>query len=240
MRTRQAIAMVVTAMLAVLALPLAAQDRENERLGECGIVMREILNVPDNIPRDLLDKAECVLVIPGTKKLAIGIGGSYGRGAIVCRSGENFSGPWGAPAMYRLIGGNIGFQLGGQETDFVMLVMNNRGASSILRSKLRLGADASAAAGPKGRSATAATNEVMRAEILTYSRARGLFAGISLEGANLQQDENANKDVYGRKIGAQEIVRLGKVGVPEAAKALVSLLNEQSPKNQSDPKSLER
>ena len=140
--------------------------------------------------------------------------------------------------MYRLMGGSIGFQLGGQETDFVMLVMNNRGASSILRSKVRLGADASAAAGPKGRSATAATDEVMRAEVLTYSRARGLFAGISLEGANLQQDKNANKDVYGRKIGAQEIVRLGKVGVPEAAKALVDLLNKQSPKNQSDPKSL--
>jgi lipid-binding SYLF domain-containing protein len=232
--------MVMTAMLAVLAPPLTAQDRENERLEVCGIVMREVLNVPDNIPRDLLDKAECVLVIPGTKKLAIGIGGSYGRGAIVCRSGENFSGPWGAPAMYQLIGGNIGFQLGGQEADFVMLVMNNRGASSILRSKLRLGADASAAAGPKGRSAAAATNEVMRAEILTYSRARGLFAGISLEGANLQQDKNANKDVYGRKIGAQDIVRLGKVSVPEAAKALVDLLNKQSPKNQSDPKSLKQ
>jgi lipid-binding SYLF domain-containing protein len=233
---RKAMAMVMTAML---VLPLGAQDRENERLEECGTVMREILNVPDDIPQDLLDKAECVIVIPSTKKVALGIGGSYGRGAAVCRSGENFTGAWGAPAMFRLIGGGIGFQLGGQETDFVMLVMNNRGASSILRSKVRLGADASAAAGPKGRTATAATNEVMRAEVLTYSRARGLFAGISLEGANLQQDGNANKEVYGRKISAREIIRQGKVGVPESAKALVNLLNTKSPKNLSDPKSLQ-
>lgn len=236
---KKIMATLMTAMLAVLVLPLAAQDRENERLEECGTVMKEILNVPDDIPQDLLDKAECVIVIPGTKKLAIGIGGSYGRGAAVCRSGENFTGPWGAPAMFRLIGGNIGFQLGGQETDFVMLVMNNRGANSILRSKVRLGADASAAAGPKGRSAAAATNEVMRAEVLTYSRARGLFAGISLEGANLQQDGNANKEVYGRKISAREIIRQGKVSVPESARALVNLLNSKSPKNLSDPKSLE-
>lgn len=236
---RKAMATLMAALLAVLVLPLAAQDRETDRLEECGTVMREILNVPDDIPQDLLDKAECVIVIPSTKKVAIGIGGSYGRGAAVCRSGENFTGPWGAPAMFRLIGGNIGFQLGGQETDFVMLVMNNRGANSILRSKVRLGADASAAAGPKGRSATAATNEVMRAEVLTYSRARGLFAGISLEGANLQQDGNANKEVYGRKITAREIIRLGKVSVPESARALVNLLNSKSPKNLSDPKSLQ-
>ena len=237
---RKAMAMVMAgAMAAGGAMALAAQNRETDRLEECGIVMKEILNVPDNIPQDLLDKAECVIVIPGTKKLAIGIGGSYGRGAIVCRSGENFTGPWGTPAMFRLIGGNIGLQLGGQETDYVLLVMNNRGANSILKSKVRLGATASAAAGPKGRTAEAATNEVMRAEVLTYSRARGLFAGISLEGANLQQDNNANKQVYGRKISAREIVRQGKVGVPGAARALVDLLNKNSPKNLSDPKSLQ-
>ncbi len=236
----RAMAMVMAgAMAAGGAMALAAQERETDRLEECGIVMKEILNVPDNIPQDLLDKAECVIVIPGTKKLAIGIGGSYGRGAIVCRSGENFTGPWGTPAMFRLIGGNIGLQLGGQETDYVLLVMNNRGANSILKSKVRLGATASAAAGPKGRTAEAATNEVMRAEVLTYSRARGLFAGISLEGANLQQDNNANKQVYGRKISAREIVRQGKVGVPGAARALVDLLNKNSPKNLSDPKSLQ-
>lgn len=236
---RKLMATFMAAMLAVLVMPLGAQDRETDRLEECGTVMREILNVPDDIPQDLLDKAECVIVVPGTKKGAIGIGVTYGRGAAVCRSGENFTGPWGAPAMFRLIGGNIGFQLGGQETDFVMLVMNNRGANSILRSKVRLGADASAAAGPKGRSATASTNEVMRAEVLTYSRARGLFAGISLEGANLQQDGNANEEVYGRKITAREIIRMGKVSVPESAKTLVNLLNEKSPKNLSDPKSLQ-
>jgi lipid-binding SYLF domain-containing protein len=236
---KKIMATLMTAMLAVLVLPLAAQDRENERLEECGTVMREILNVPDNIPQDLLDKAECVLVIPGTKKFAIGIGGNYGRGVIVCRGGENFTGAWGAPAMFRLIGGNIGLQLGGQETDYVLLVMNNRGANSILKSKVRLGATASAAAGPKGRTAEAATNEVMRAEVLTYSRARGLFAGISLEGSNLQQDGNANKQVYGRKISAREICREGKAGVPGAANALVSLLNSKSPRNLSEPSSLQ-
>jgi len=237
---RKGMAMVISALLALgTSAALYAQDRENERLESCAVVLKEILNVPDNLPQELLDKAECVIVVPGTKKLAIGIGGSYGRGAIVCRSGENFTGAWGAPAMFRLIGGNIGFQLGGQEADFVMLVMNNRGANSILRSKVRLGADASAAAGPKGRAATAATNEVMRAEVLTYSRARGLFAGISLEGANLQQDKNANEKVYGRKVTAREIVRQGKVGVPGAGRALVDLLNKKSPRNLSQPSSLQ-
>jgi lipid-binding SYLF domain-containing protein len=225
-------------LMAVGVTPLAAQDRETDRLAECGEVLKEILNVPDNIPQDLLDKAECVIVVPGTKKGAFIVGATYGRGAIVCRSGESFTGPWGAPAMFRLIGGSLGFQIGGQETDFVLLVMNNRGANSILNSKVRLGADASAAAGPKGRTATAATNETMRSEVLTYSRARGLFAGISLEGANLQQDGNANKEIYGRKITAREICRDGKVAVPESARLLVNLLNEKSPKNLSEPSSL--
>jgi len=235
---KKVMATLLTAMLAVLVLPLGAQDREQDRLAECGEVLKEILNVPDNIPQDLLDKAECVLVIPGTKKFAIGIGGNYGRGVIVCRGGASFTGAWGAPAMFRLIGGNIGLQLGGQETDYVLLVMNNRGANSILKSKVRLGATASAAAGPKGRTAEAATNEVMRAEVLTYSRARGLFAGISLEGSNLQEDGNANKQVYGMKLSAREICREGKAGVPPAASALVSLLNSKSPNNLSEPSSL--
>lgn len=235
---KKIMATLLTAMLAVLVLPLGAQDRENDRLAECGEVLKEILNVPDNIPQELLDKAECVLVIPGTKKFAIGIGGNYGRGVIVCRGGTNFTGAWGAPAMFRLIGGNIGLQLGGQETDYVLLVMNNRGANSILKSKVRLGATASAAAGPKGRTAEAATNEVMRAEVLTYSRSRGLFAGISLEGSNLQEDGNANKQVYGRKISARQICREGRAGVPPAASSLVSLLNSKSPNNLSEPSSL--
>ncbi|HEV8383819.1 MAG TPA: lipid-binding SYLF domain-containing protein [Candidatus Acidoferrales bacterium] len=237
---RRGLAIVMAAIMAMGgAAPLAGQDRETDRLADCGEVLKEILNVPDNIPQDLLDKAECIIVVPSTKKGAFIVGATYGRGAIVCRSAENFTGPWGAPAMFRLIGGSLGFQIGGQETDFVLLVMNNRGANSILGSKVRLGADASAAAGPKGRTATAATNEAMRAEVLTYSRARGLFAGISLEGANLQADGNANKEIYGRKITAREICRQGKVGVPESAKLLVNLLNEKSPKNLSEPSSLQ-
>jgi lipid-binding SYLF domain-containing protein len=226
------------AAFALSGVPLAAQDRETDRLEECGQVMKEILGVPDNIPQDLLDKAECVVVVPGTKKLAFGFSGSYGRGAITCRSGEHFTGPWSAPAMYRLIGGGLGFQIGGEETDYILLVMNPRGANSILRSKVRLGVNASVAGGPKGRTAEAATNEVMRAEVLTYSRARGLFAGLSLEGANLQEDDNANKNVYGRKLSAREIVRDGKAAAPPSAKLLLELLNTKSPKNLSDPESL--
>jgi lipid-binding SYLF domain-containing protein len=228
----------VLAAVALAGLPLIAQDRETERLEECGQVMKEILGVPDNIPQDLLDKAECVLVVPGTKKLAFGFSGSYGRGAITCRSGEHFTGPWSPPAMYRLIGGGLGFQIGGEETDYVLLVMNPRGANSILRSKVRLGVDASAAGGPKGRTAEAATNEVMRAEVLTYSRARGLFAGVSLEGSNLQEDGSADKSVYGRKLSAREIVRAAKVAAPASSKRLLELLNTKSPKNLSDPESL--
>jgi lipid-binding SYLF domain-containing protein len=230
----------VLAAAELVCLPALAQknEKEEERLKECGQVLKEILNVPDNIPQELLHKAECVVVIPSVKKFAIGFGGSYGRGAISCRTGKNFTGPWSAPAMFRLIGGNIGFQLGGQATDFVLLVMNPRGAESILKSKVKLGSDASAAAGPKGRTAEAATNEAMRAELLTYSRSRGLFAGVSLEGANLQQDNTANKKIYGRELSALEIVRQGAVGVPAAGEPMVTLLNKRTPKNLSDPKSL--
>src|SRR3990172_1496650 len=189
-------------MALCLAIPLPAD--EPGRLQNASEVLDEILNVPEDIPQDLLDKAECVVVIPSVKKLAIGIGGSYGRGAMVCRSGEHFTGPWSAPAMYRLEGANIGFQLGGQATDFLLLVMNQKGADSLLKSKVKLGADAAAAAGPKGRTATAATDAFMRAEVLSYSRSRGLFAGISVEGSTLRQDKGANKDVYGRKLSARE------------------------------------
>ena len=233
----------VLALLAVAVLVCPSglaqkNEREEERLKECGQVLKEILDIPDNIPQDLVDKAECVLVIPSVKKFAIGLGGSYGRGAISCRTGENFTGPWSAPALFRLIGGNIGFQLGGQATDFVLLVMNPRGAESVLKAKTKLGADVSAAAGPKGRAATAATTAVMRAEILSYSRSRGLFAGVSLEGANLQEDTSANKKIYGRDISALEIVRHGAVRVPAAGQSMVSLLDKHSPKNLSDPKSI--
>jgi lipid-binding SYLF domain-containing protein len=197
--------------------------------------MQEILNIPDALPRELLNKAECVVILPSVKKLAFGVGGSYGKGALVCRTGKNFTGPWGAPAMYRLEGGSIGFQLGGEATDFLLLIVNPRGVESLLRSKVKLGADAAVAAGPKGREALAATDAYMRAEILTYSRSRGLFAGVSLEGSTLRQDNKANEELYGRKIEAREIVLGGGSG---AGQGLVSVLQKASPKNESDPASL--
>ena len=224
----------------LLACPAFASDqtREQKRLETCGQVFKEIMDIPDGIPKDLLNKAECVIVIPSVLKFAFGVGGDFGRGAITCRTGQHFTGHWSAPALFALEGANIGFQLGGQATDFVLLVMNPKGADSILSSKVKLGADASAAAGPKGRTAAADTDIVMRAEVLTYSRSRGLFAGISLEGSTLRSDGSANKKLYGRELNARQIVREGKVGVPAAGRVLVSLLDKQSPKNQSDPVSL--
>lgn len=216
-----------------LAEPAVAQHEEAERLRNATTVMREMLAMPDDVPRELLDRAECVIVFPSVKKLALGVGGSYGRGAITCRGGETFEGPWGPPSMFALEGASIGFQIGGQSTDFVLLVMNDRGAESVLGSKVKIGVDASAAAGPKGRTAGASTDIVMRAEILTYSRARGLFAGVSLEGSTLRADDDANARVYGRALGARAIVRGGEVEVPRDAWGLVELLNRRSPKNLS-------
>ena len=216
----------------------ANQSREQKRLQTCGQVFKEIMDIPDGIPKDLLNKAECVIVIPSVLKFAIGIGGDFGRGVITCRTGQHFTGHWSAPALFALEGANIGLQLGGQATDFVLLVMNPKGANSILSSKVKLGADASAAAGPKGRTAAADTDIVMRAEVLSYSRSRGLFAGISLEGSTLRSDGSANKKLYGRSLSAKEIVRQGKVGVPTSGRELVSLLDKKSPKNASDPVSL--
>lgn len=237
MRNAMRSAMAIVLAL-VLVAPVWAQNKERERLEQCGVVMQEILDIPDNIPKELFDKAECVIVIPSTLKVAVGIGASYGRGAITCRTGEEFTGPWSAPAMFALEGANIGIQLGGQATDFVLLVMNSKGAESILSSKVKLGGDASASAGPKGRTLTAATDVVMKAEILTYSRARGLFAGISLEGSTLRQDNGANENLYGKKLSAREIVREGKAGTPASGEKLVRLLNQASPTNASDPKSM--
>lgn len=216
--------------------PLHAQDAERDRLSESATVMREVLDMPDGLPRYLLDRAECVIVLPSVKKIAIGVGGSYGRGAIACRKGDTFDGPWSAPAMFALEGASIGLQLGGQATDYVLLVMNDRGASSVLGSKVKLGADASVAAGPKGRAAGASTDVVMRAEILTYSRSRGLFAGVSLEGSTLRSDGDANQNLYGRALNARDIVRDGSVGVPPAGRALIDVLTKASPKNLSDRK----
>jgi lipid-binding SYLF domain-containing protein len=218
----------------------AANDqKETERVKDAGEVMKEILNIPDDIPQDLLDKAECLVILPTVLKGAFGVGGSYGRGIMICRSGEHYTGPWGAPALYALEGVSIGFQLGGQSTDFVLLVMNPKGARSLLSSKVKLGADASAAAGPKGRTAEGATDVVMNAEILSYSRNKGLFAGISLEGSTLRSDGSANAKLYGRKLSAKEIIVEHKVGVPACARPLVALLDSKSPKNKSDPRSLQ-
>jgi lipid-binding SYLF domain-containing protein len=209
------------------------KTKDEGRLENSGMVMKEILDIPDDIPQSLLDKADCVIVMPSVIKGAIGIGGSYGRGAMTCRSGDNFQGPWGAPTMMALEGASFGFQLGGQATDFVLLVMNQRGASSILSSKVKLGADASAAAGPKGRDAEADTDVTMRAEVLTYSRSRGLFAGISLEGSSLRPDNDANERIYGKKIDAKEVALHGAVPIPPSARVLISTLNQHSPKNLS-------
>jgi lipid-binding SYLF domain-containing protein len=211
----------------------AQNERETERLQNAATVMKEILGIPDGIPKDLLDRAECVLVFPSVVKAAVGIGGSYGRGVITCRGGADYTGAWSAPAMFALEGASIGFQLGGQATDYVLLVMNDRGAKSVLGSKVKIGADASAAAGPKGRTTGASTDIVMRAEILTYSRARGLFAGVSLEGSTLRDDGDANERVYGRRLSAREIVSTAGMTVPSPAKPLVDLLNERAPKNLS-------
>src|SRR6184192_81489 len=237
---RKSLALVVLiAMASTFTFAAAKDEKEEDRVKEAGQTLKEIINIPDNIPKDLIDRAECVIVLPSVKKGAIGIGGSYGRGVMVCRAGEHFTGRWGAPAMYALEGINFGFQLGGQATDFVLLVMNPRGAESLMGSKVKLGGDASAAAGPKGRTATAATDVVMRAEILSYSRSRGLFAGVSLEGSTLRPDNGANEKLYGKKVTAQEILREGKVGRPAAASVLDAELAKASPKNLSDPKSLQ-
>jgi SH3 domain-containing YSC84-like protein 1 len=224
----------------VLVLPaFASNEKEQGRVKQSGEVLKEILNLPDDIPQDLLGKAECIIVLPSVKKGAFGVGGSYGRGVMICRNGEHYTGPWGAPALYALEGINIGFQLGGEATDFVLLVMNPKGARSLLSSKVKLGGDASAAAGPKGRTAEGATDIVMNAEILSYSRTKGLFAGISLEGSTLRSDGSANEKLYGRKLSAKDIIRSGKVGTPASAAELVALLNKKSPRNLSDPKSLQ-
>jgi lipid-binding SYLF domain-containing protein len=202
---------------------------EQERLQNAGKVMQEVLHVPDNIPQELLDKARCVVVMPSVLKAAVVVGGSYGRGTMVCRGGKDFSGPWGAPAMYALEGGSLGLQIGGEATDFVFLLMNDRAATSLLKSKVRLGADVSAAAGPKGRSASADTDAYMRAEILSYSRARGVFAGISLEGSTLRPDGEANRKLYGKSTSAAEIIAESDADAPSAARDLITALQQASP-----------
>jgi lipid-binding SYLF domain-containing protein len=223
----------IAILLAFSVTPSYAQKKENERVASAGRVMSEILGMPDNIPADLLQKAECVIVLPSVLKFAVGIGGSYGRGLMTCRGGEEFGGAWGAPSMIALEGGSFGLQLGGQATDFVLLVMNRRGAQGILSSKVKLGADASAAAGPKGRDAAAATDATMRAEILTYSRSRGLFAGVSLEGSTLRPDNPANRKLYKKDLHASDIVLHRAIRPPASARQLLTVLNTKSPRNRS-------
>jgi len=220
-------------LVVALASPVVAQKKEQERVENSGTVMREIIDAPDTMPQSVLDKADCVVVLPSVVKFAIGIGGSYGRGVMTCRGGKNFKGKWGAPTMMALEGGSGGLQLGGQATDFVLLLMSPRSATSILSSKVKLGGDASAAAGPVGRDASAETDVTMRAEILTYSRARGLFAGVSLEGSTLRPDNDANEHLYGKKIDAKAIVLEGAVKAPPSAAKLLATLDKASPVNKS-------
>jgi lipid-binding SYLF domain-containing protein len=226
----------VTAVCLTLAAGVvyaAKLNKEQKRLENCGVVLEEVTNIPDNIPQDLLEKSECVVVFPSVKKLAFGVGADYGRGAMVCRTGDKFKGPWGAPAMYALEGGSIGFQVGGEATDLILLVMNDRGMESILSSKVKLGADASIAGGPKGRDASADTDAWMRAEILSYSRSRGVFAGISLEGSTLRPDDDASEQVYGHAIKAEDIVRGKKTHVPTTGRHLLRILEKNAPRNES-------
>jgi len=222
--------------LLLVALPVLASGdkREVDRLENCGVVIKEVMDIPDNIPEDLIDKADCIIIFPSVLKAAFIVGGSYGRGAMTCRSGEHFTGPWSAPTMMALEGGSFGLQLGGQATDFVLLVLNPRGAHSILSSKVKLGGDASVAAGPVGRTANASTDVTMRAEVLSYSRNRGLFAGLSLEGSTVRPDNDGNERVYGKKVEAESIVFKGAVAVPSAAQKMIAYLNQKSPKNTSE------
>jgi lipid-binding SYLF domain-containing protein len=219
-------------LVAPFSFAKAADDNakdEKNRLENAGTVIQEILDIPDDIPQDLLDKARCVVVLPSVLKAAFVVGGSYGRGVMVCRTGKDFTGPWGAPAMYALEGGSIGFQIGGEATDFVILLMNNRAVSSLLHSKVKLGADASIAAGPKGRTASAESDAYLRAEMLSYSRSRGVFAGISLEGTTLRPDDDANHRLYGPDATAAKIITEPKMDSPEAGKPLVHRLQKATP-----------
>jgi lipid-binding SYLF domain-containing protein len=223
----------LTLCLVLASTAVVAANKEEDRLEDAGVVLEEILGIPDSIPQELLDKAECVIVIPSMLKLALGFGGNYGRGAMVCRTGQSFTGPWGAPAMYALDGGSVGVQIGAQSTDLVLLVMNERGVQALLGSNVKLGGNASVAAGPKGRDVSASTDATMRAEILSYSRTRGLFAGVSLEGASLRPDDDASEQVYGRRVSAHTLVTGTGPAVPAAGRRLVDALEKNAPRNES-------
>jgi lipid-binding SYLF domain-containing protein len=218
-----------TALLLTLSSALLLADKEtDERLQNAATAFQEIMSAPDKgIPGEVLNKAECVVIVPGMKKAGFIVGGSFGRGSISCRGKDKAS--WGAPAMVELGGGSVGFQIGASATDVVMLVMNRSGIESLLKSKFTLGGDASVAGGPVGRSSTAETDAAMKAKILSYSRSRGAFAGVSLTGMTLNQDEDANKAVYGKQLDSEQILG-GAVAVPAGAKPLTQTLTKYSPK----------
>lgn len=220
-------------LMGLMVLPVLAQDKEADRVMAAGTVISEIMNVPDNIPQGVIDKADCLVVLPSVLKAAFIVGGSYGRGVLTCRTGRKFRGPWSAPSMMALEGASVGFQLGGQATDFVLLLMSPTSAANILKSKVKIGGDASAAAGPVGRNASAETDVTLRAEILSYSRARGLFAGVSLSGSTLRPDNDGNKKLYGKDVTSEAIVFDKAVPPPPSAAKLLRTLNKKSPKNLS-------
>jgi lipid-binding SYLF domain-containing protein len=218
------------AAVALLVPALAsAQVKEKKRLEACREVLEELLGGEERIPRDLLDKAECVAVIPSAKKFALGFGGRWGKGAVVCR-GRGGRGPWGAPLLISLGGGSFGLQIGGQEADYVFLVMNPKGIDYLMRSQFSLGGDAAVAAGPVGRTGSAATDIRMRAEILSYSHTRGLFAGLSLEGSVVKQDRDGNENVYGTRVDPKKLLVEGSYPIPPSARGLVDLLETSSPR----------
>lgn len=230
MRTIQAALACAAAIALLVPTVLADKSQEQQRLKQSAAVMQQILSVPDNIPQNLLSKAKCVVVLPSVVKAAFGVGGSYGHGAMVCRTGSDFSGPWGPPAMYSLEGGSFGFQIGGQATDVVLLIMNEAGVNSLMQSKVKLGVGASIAAGPKGRAAAANTDAYMRAEILSYSRSRGVFGGVSLNGATLHSDNNGDRELYGKNISAKQIIEgPNRPAIPPSGSALVNELSKASP-----------
>jgi SH3 domain-containing YSC84-like protein 1 len=234
MKNRMAyvLGLVLVAQLGTPAVLRAAdEEKDEDRIENAGMVLKEVLDIPDDIPQDLLDKADCVVVYPSVKKAAFIIGGSYGRGVMTCRKGDNFQGPWGPPTMMALEGGSFGLQIGGEATDFVLLVMNDSGARGILAGKVKLGGDASIAAGPVGRNASAETDITLRSEILSYSRSRGVFGGLSLEGSTIRPDNEANEKIYGRKLQAKQIVLLDEVPVPPSAYKLISTLDAKTPRH---------
>lgn len=235
-RDKKGMALLTMTVLCLMASGTAiAQkgEKEQDRVKDAGYVMKEQLNARPGIPTGVLNKAECVIVLPSMRKAGFILAGSYGRGIMTCRTGEEFSGPWSAPTMMQSSGGSFGFQAGGQSTDMVVLVMNERGGRALMKGKAKLGADASVAAGPFGRNAEASTNAAMNAEMLSYARAQGIFLGASLSGASLGPDSGANEKLYGKKVTARQIIEQGAVQSPASAKVLLQVLTEKSPQKAS-------